>query len=134
MIDPDLREDPYEFQKVLGFDLVEWRDGAAMLHMPITPQIGNRGGIPHGGVYATLLDTVMGFAGTYSGCAERRKLALTLSLNTQFLSRPRGAVLIAHGRKTGGGARTYFAEGRIEDDTGELIATGAGVFRLRGAV
>jgi len=48
------------------------------------------------------------------------------------LSQAKGQLLIGQGRRTGGGRKTYFAEGKITDETGELIATGTGVFRYRG--
>lgn len=130
-IDPALKEAPYAFQEHLGFDLTHWDTDYARLTQLIEPYLMNRGGVPHGGLYATLLDTVMGFAGLYSDDPQRRKIGLTLTLNTSFLSRPRGKLLIAEGWRTGGGARTFFAEGVLLDETGEKIATGSGAFRYR---
>lgn len=130
-LDPSLDEAPYELQKHLGFQLTHWDTDYARLELPIAPHLMNRAGIPHGGIYATLLDTVMGFAGCYTGTPEHKKLALTLSLTTNFLSRPKGKGLIAEGHRTGGGQRTFFAEGTISDETGEIIARGSGAFRYR---
>ncbi len=130
-LDPSLDEAPYELQKHLGFQLTHWDTDFARLELPIAPHLMNRAGIPHGGIYATLLDTVMGFAGCYTGTPEHKKLALTLSLTTNFLSRPKGKCLIAEGHRTGGGQRTFFAEGTISDETGEIIARGSGAFRYR---
>jgi len=130
-LDPSLDEAPYELQKHVGFQLTHWDTDFARLELPIAPHLMNRAGIPHGGIYATLLDTVMGFAGCYTGTPEHKKLALTLSLTTNFLSRPKGKGLIAEGHRTGGGQRTFFAEGTISDETGEIIARGSGAFRYR---
>ena len=127
----DLLEDPYEYQKLIGFDIVEWAQDHAKLHLPLAAKHGNRYGIPHGGVHATLLDTCMGFAGCYTGNRAAPQLAMTLSLTVQYLSRPQGELLIATGTKTGGGRKTFFAEGEIRDETGELIAKGTGTFRYR---
>ncbi|MBO9479679.1 PaaI family thioesterase [Shimia sp. R11_0] len=129
--DPALDETPYGLQKHLGFELTHWDEDYARLELPLAPHLMNRAGIPHGGIYATLLDTVMGFAGCYTGTADHKKLALTLSLTTNFLSRPRGGRLIAEGWRTGGGAKTFFAEGSICDETGERIARGSGAFKVR---
>jgi uncharacterized protein (TIGR00369 family) len=129
---PDLIEEPYEFQKLLGFEIVHWAQGEATLHQPVAPHIGNRYGLPHGGVHAALLDTAMGFAGCWTGDPKRRQLAMTLTLNVSYLSRPRGKVLIARGWQTGGGRKTFFCSGEITDETGEVIATGSGAFRFRG--
>ena len=133
MIDvKDLLESSYEYQKLIGFEIVAWTQDNAKLQLPLADKHGNRYGIPHGGVHATLLDTCMGFAGCYTGDREAPQLAMTLSLNVQYLSRPKGKLLVATGLKTGGGRKTFFAEGNIADETGELIAKGTGAFRYRG--
>lgn len=131
MMDPDLIEDAYAFQTLLGFQIVSWEEGRATLHQPVRPEIGNRYGLPHGGVHASLLDTAMGFAGCWTGDPARRQLAMTLTLNVSYLSRPKGETLIAKGWVTGGGRKTFFCSGEITDETGELIATGSAAFRYR---
>lgn len=126
-----LGEEPYEFQKLLGYRFTAWESDFARVELDLTSAHMNRHAIPHGGVYAVLLDTALGFSGCYTGDAENRAMAMTLSLTTNFLSRPTGARLIAEGRRTGGGARSFFAEGTVRDELGELVATGSGVFRIR---
>jgi uncharacterized protein (TIGR00369 family) len=127
-----LIEAPYPLQAHLGFEVAEWRDDFCRLELPLEPFLMNRHGIPHGGIYATLLDTSMGFAVCYTGDAARRQLVLTLSLNVNFLAVTKGEVLIAEGRRTGGGRKTAFAEGKVTDNSGQVIATGTGVFRYHG--
>ena len=130
-LDPRLDETPYALQRHLGFHLTHWGPDHARLELPIELYHANRAGLPHGGVYATLLDTVMGYAGSYTGDPAHKRLALTLSLNTIFLSRPKGKLLIATGYKVGGGASTFFTEGTVTDETGEMIARGSGAFKYR---
>ena len=130
-LDPRLVEPPYPFQDLMGFRMTGWRDGWARFELPLRPDLGNRYGIPHGGVYAVLLDTVMGFSGCWTGDPGRPRLAMTLSLTTNFLGRPEGDVMIGEGRRTGGGRSTFFAEGTIRDGAGNLVTTGTGVFRYR---
>ncbi|APX90783.1 phenylacetic acid degradation protein [Brevirhabdus pacifica] len=132
-LDPALREDPYPLQRLLGFRLVGWAEGYARWELDLREDHMNRYGIPHGGIYATLLDVAMGYAGSYTGEAERRKLAMTLSLTTNFLAQPEGGMLIAEGRVTGGGRKTFFAEAHIKDGAGRMVANGSGAFRLRGS-
>ncbi|SIS83196.1 uncharacterized domain 1-containing protein [Roseivivax lentus] len=127
----DFPEAPYPFQQHLGMERTGWSADYAQIELPLAEHLGNRQGLPHGGVHATLLDTAMGYAGTWTGDADAPQMALTLSLNVQYLSRPRGARLIAEGWRTGGGKSTFFAEGVIRDDEGEIIAKGSGVFRYR---
>ncbi len=130
-MDEAFREDPYAFVLHLGMEMTDWRDGYAAFDLPLAAFLMNRHGNPHGGVHASLLDTVMGYAGCWTGDPAHRQMALTLSLNVQYLSRPRGQVMKAEGWKTGGGRSSFFAEGQITDETGELIAKGTGVFKYR---
>lgn len=133
MLDPNLKEEPYPFQTVLGFDVTDWSDGYCRIEQPMAQHINNRNGIPHGGMHATLLDTAMGYAVCYTGDPDERQTGMTLALNVQYLAVARGKTLIAEGRRTGGGRTTVFTEGNIRDDTGNLIATATAVFRLRGS-
>jgi len=130
-VDPDLIESQYPMQRLIGFTMEDWSEGFARFLLPLKPELMNRYGIPHGGLYAVLLDTVLGFAGSFTGDADRKQMVMTLSLTTNFLARPSGQVLIGEGRRTGGGKSTYFAEGTVTDETGVLIATGSGTFRYR---
>jgi uncharacterized protein (TIGR00369 family) len=130
-LDPALIETHYPFQKLLGFRMTGWSEDFARFELPLDEHLANRYGIPHGGVYAALLDTVMGFAGCYTGVPGEKRLAMTLSMTTNFLSRPTGQLLIGEGRRTGGGRSSFFADGTVRDDAGTTIATATGVFRYR---
>jgi uncharacterized protein (TIGR00369 family) len=124
-------EPAYPFQRLLGFRLVEWKTDYSRFELSLEEKLQNRFGIPHGGVYATMLDTVMGYSGSYTGDLDKKRMAMTLSMTTNFLSRPEGDLLICEGFRTGGGARTYFARGVITDSFGTEIANGTGAFRYR---
>ncbi|MGR3545646.1 MAG: PaaI family thioesterase [Roseovarius sp.] len=130
-LDPNLLEPPSALQTHLGYRLIAWSKDFARLELPLEPFLMNRQGLPHGGIHATLLDTAMGFSGCYTGDPARQQMALTLSLTVSYLGQATGTKLMAEARRTGGGKSTYFAEGKVWDDDGTLIATGSGVFRLR---
>lgn len=130
-IDPRLVEPPYPLQAHLGMELTGWQDGWARVELPLEGFLMNRQGVPHGGIHATLLDTAMGYCGCYTGAPERRQMALTLSLTVNYVGQAQGARLIAEGRVTGGGRKTFFAEATLKDDAGTLVASGSGVFRYR---
>lgn len=132
-LDPALAEPPYALQRHLGFKMVAWSEGYCRFELPVREFLMNRYGIPHGGIHATLLDTVMGYACSWTGDPEQQILVMTLSLNVSFLGQAKGDLLIAEGWKTGGGRKTLFTEGRISDDLGTLAATATGVFRRRGS-
>ena len=130
-LDPSLVETPSPLSKTLGFEMTGWSDGYARIEAPLAAHLMNRQGLPHGGVHAAILDTAMGFAGCYTGDPDAKQNALTLSMTVNFLAQATGTRLMAEARVTGGGRRTYFAEGSVHDDTGILIATASGVFRYR---
>ncbi|WP_239520629.1 PaaI family thioesterase [Pseudooceanicola aestuarii] len=132
-IDPALVEDPYPFQQHMGARITGWSEGYARFELPMEGFLMNRYGILHGGVHSVMADTCMGYCGCYTGDLANRKLAMTLNLSVNFLSQPKGKVLIAEGRQTGGGAKTFFAEALISDDLGTEIARATGVFRVRAA-
>ena len=130
--DPLAAETPYPLQEALGFRIVEWAEDYARVEMPIATVHQNRYGIPHGGVYATLIDAAAGYAGSWCPHPGRRRLAMTLSLNVNFVGRPTGETLVCEARRVGGGRKTFFAEATLKDDKGALVATGAATLRYRG--
>ena len=130
--DPISAEPGYAFQRLLGFKLTAWEEDFARIELPFAEKLTNRYGIPHGGVYTVLIDTACGYCGVWCPYPGRRRLAMTLSLNTHFLGRPTGKMLIADARRTGGGKRSFFAEAVVMDENGVTLARGGGVFRYRG--
>lgn len=125
----DVNEQPSGLQSHLGYQLTAFERDFCALIMPITPQIMNRNGMPHGGALSTLLDTAMGFAGCFVGPNEQPHRAMTLNLSVNFIAQATGPMLHVKARRVGGGRKTYFADGSITDDTGTLIATATGVFK-----
>ncbi len=131
MLNPDLVEEAYPLQAHLGFVMTGWSQGYSRFELPLAPFLMNRFGIPHGGVHAMMLDTVMGFCGCYTGDPDDRQMAMTLSLTVNFMAQAKGSLMIGEGRVTGGGRKTFFAEGTVQDETGVIMASGTGVFRYR---
>jgi len=54
------------YQQLMGYRLVEWREGLAIAELAVGPQHLNISGVLHGGVLMSLLDTVCGYAGCFS--------------------------------------------------------------------
>lgn len=124
-------EPGYPLQAALGYCITAWEDGFTRVELPITELIINRHGIPHGGVYAVLIDTAAGYSGCYAPPGAPPVYAMTLSLNTSFVGLPKGDRLIAESRVTGGGRRTFFTSIELRDELGTLVATGSAVSRYR---
>ncbi len=130
-VDPALIEATHGFRDLVGYRLVGWAEGYARVELDLGDQHMNRYGIVHGGLHGVLMDTAMGFSGSYTGDPDRRQLVMTLSMTVNFLAPATGRTLIAEGRRTGGGRSSFFAEATVHDDTGALLATATGVFRYR---
>ena len=125
--------DAYPFQTLLGFRKTEFRDGYARFELDLDAKHTNRAGHPHGGVYASMLDSALGASGVYKGEDNDFRVAVTLNMNISFVAAPKGRLLVAEGRVVGGGRTIYFAEGEITDDTGRCIARATGTFRYMDA-
>jgi uncharacterized protein (TIGR00369 family) len=120
------------FADLTGYELGEWREGYAEVHLSVDGRHLNRSGVAHGGVLATLIDTACGYAGNYSADPERARRSLTLSMTTQFIAPAReGARLTAAARLSGGGRQLFFAACEVRDQDGHLVARGDGVFKYR---
>ena len=121
------------FQRFLGFARTAQGDGFIRLELTMRPELENPLGIPHGGVHAAMLDSAMGWAGTYTDETTRPRKSVTLNLNVSYLSTPADPnaeiTLIADGRKVGGGRKVFFSEGELRDQTGRVLARSTGTFR-----
>ena len=112
----------------LGFRLVEWREGFARVDVDLDERHKNRQGGLHGGVTAALVDAATGYCGIYEPDPEKRRGNVTVSLNVNFVSRPKGASLICTAETIRAGRRIYFASAQVHDDTGSLIASAEAVY------
>lgn len=133
MPQPNPEDQRSAFQNHLGYEIRVFEPDRSVVEMPIADFLMNRSGIPHGGAIAALLDTAMGLVGYSQNTDGIPTRALTLNISVNFLAQARGQLLIATATKTGGGRKTYFANGEVRDDTGTLIATATGVFKITPA-
>jgi uncharacterized protein (TIGR00369 family) len=122
---------PSGFRQLVGYRMIEWRDGEAAVTLTIGPRHLNRAGALHGGVISTLIDAAGGYAGTY--CAEpgHVRRCVTVSLTTQYLAQTKSGVLTARARVRGGGKRLFMVSAEVHDEAGTLLATGEGIYRYR---
>jgi uncharacterized protein (TIGR00369 family) len=121
----------FPYRQLLGYRMVSFEPDRAQFELTLEHRHMNGDGVPHGGVYASLLDATMGFSGCHTGIPDHRRKAMTLSLSIVFVAPPVGTRLIAVARRIGGGTRTFFSEGQIHDETGLLLAQATGAFRYR---
>jgi uncharacterized protein (TIGR00369 family) len=123
------------FNELIGHEVVAWRQGFVEMRLKVRPELCNANGLLHGGVLMTLLDGASGLACTFNDDATVRRLSVTLAFTTQFIKAAReGDTLAILGAWRPSTSKSTFAcETEIHDQTGDLIATGAGTFRyLKG--
>ncbi|HWO63425.1 MAG TPA: PaaI family thioesterase [Umezawaea sp.] len=108
--------------RLLGMRFDEVEEGRVVMSLVTRPDFTNPLGTVHGGIAATLLDSVM-------GCAVHSTLApgvgyTTLELKVNYIRSVRtdGRRLIGEGKVVHAGRRTATAEGRIVDERGALVA------------
>ena len=109
-------------RRLLGMRFDEVEEGRDVMSAETKPDFSNPLGTVHGGIAATLLDSVM-------GCAVHTALDAgvgytTLELKTNYIRAARidGQRLTAEGTTIHVGRTTATAEGRIVDERGKLIA------------
>ncbi len=119
------------FGQMLGFRVVEWRDGFVRMEMDIGPEHLNRSGVLHGGIVSALLDTACGYAGTYCTVKGNVRWAVTVNLTTNFTGQTRGGTVTTTGRKRGGGRKIFFASAEVVSEDGKVIGFGDSVQRYR---
>lgn len=110
--------------RLLGMRVIELEEGRVSLAVDTRPDFANPLGTVHGGICATLLDSVMGTA-VHTTLGPGLGYS-TLELKVNFI-RPvttDGQRLTATGTTVHVGRRTATAEGRVVDERGKLVAHG----------
>jgi uncharacterized protein (TIGR00369 family) len=111
--------------KLMGISMASAEPGLVKMVLPIGEHLYNPIGSVHGGVAATLLDSVMGCA-VHSVLPAGRAYS-TLEIKISYLRAMNLATgeVTAEGRVVNAGRKAAFAEGRIVDASGKIYATGS---------
>ncbi|MBV9993757.1 MAG: PaaI family thioesterase [Caulobacteraceae bacterium] len=106
----------------IGWTVEQVEEGMVRLALEPAEHLFHSGGVLHGGVIATLLDSAM--AGAVLTTLERGKACTTLQLTVNTIRgvRPGGGVLVAEGRADHVAARAGAASATLTDAAGRLCA------------
>jgi uncharacterized protein (TIGR00369 family) len=108
----------------LHIPVFEPKDGGARMEMEVERIHLRHGGLVHGGVVATLLDTVMGVA-SYS-VAPRKADVVTMQLNVNMTGAARlGERIIAEAQTVHSNRRMAVMQSTLHNADGKLLATGS---------
>ena len=124
---PEQLQTPY--LRHLGAQVIRFDADGCEIGLEVAAHHCNLQSFGHGGMLASLLDAVSGYAGLF-GSEGIRPASVTLSLNIQYHApAQQGETLLARGRVSGGGQRVFFTQADIIDSQGDTIAVASGVFR-----
>ncbi|MBD3366894.1 MAG: hotdog fold thioesterase [Candidatus Eisenbacteria bacterium] len=108
----------------LGMVPVGFVDGEYVVELELEERHLNIGGIAHGGIYCSLLDTAMARSFIKS-VSDEGLPAVTLEMKVNFLGAASEGTLKALGRVVARTRRTVLVEGRVEDGKGRMLARGS---------
>ena len=117
------------FVEALGIQPQGFVDGHYVIELEVTPQHLNVGGIVHGGVICSLLDTALARS-FFFAVSEERLSAATLEMKVNFLGSTKEGTLKALGRVVNTTKRTAYVEGFVENEQGKLLAKGSATMML----
>jgi len=117
-----------EFTDVLGIESVRAADGECVMELEIDARHLSRAKRVHGGVYFTMLDTVMGRA-IISRLPEGRGCA-TIDAHINYFRPAQAGRIRAVGECIRLTRRTAYAEGTLLDAEGNMLARSSGTFFL----
>jgi uncharacterized protein (TIGR00369 family) len=110
--------------RLLGLRFDEVDHGRVVISLDTRPDFANPLGTVHGGIAATLLDSVMGCAVHTTLPAGVSYRTLEIKVNYIRAASVNGQSLSAIGTIVHSGRRTATAEGKVLDEHGRLIAHG----------
>lgn len=111
----------------LGLEMVKADDHKVVIALDIKKQHLNPMGILHGGVSATMLDTVMGIMVSIARPGEK---AVTTMLNVHYVAPFKEGKVFAEGEIVHQSRKTLTTEGRLTDENGNLCVFATGSFRI----
>ncbi len=111
------------YNREMGVSFVTATDTEVVIEMPVSEKHLQPMGIVHGGVYSGLVETVCS-VGAYLSVASLGMLVVGVDNHTSFLRATRGGTLRCIGKPLVRGRRTQLWEARVENERGDLVATG----------
>lgn len=116
------------FFDYIGGRITQVHDCTAAGEVMLMPHHFNHLSIVHGGVYASVLDHVMGCA---AYCARPKANIVTTSLNIHYTAPIRSGTMKATGKVVHESRNMITAEGAIKNEEGELMAMATASYRAK---
>jgi 1,4-dihydroxy-2-naphthoyl-CoA hydrolase len=111
------------FERALGLTFTRITPDELVAEVPVVPALMQPYGIVHGGVYASIIETLAS-AGAALHAMREGKTSVGLENTTSFLRAVRGGKLVAVATPVQRGSTTQVWEVQVSDERGRLLATG----------
>lgn len=118
-----LNEHRGAFDKTIGLSFTKVAEDELEAEVPVTDALLQPYGLVHGGVYASIVETLASAAAAIVAL-PRGQSTVGLENTTSFVRACRGGTLHARARPVHKGTRTQVWAVDLTDDDGKLIATG----------
>ena len=116
------------FFDFIGGRITAVKDGEVFGEIQIEKHHLNHMAISHGGVYATMLDHMMGYAAYY---ARPHARVVTTNLSIHYVAPIRSGLMKVSGRIVHSTRNLITTEGRIRDAEGNLLAMATASYRAK---
>ena len=114
------------FSRLIGMELTELAHGKAVITVGMRDELSRPGGILHGGVTATVIDTAMAFA--VRTLLDESAETATIDLTVHYLRPHSVGDIICTARVVRAGKRIFTVEADVANEDGKLIATGLSTY------
>ena len=115
--------------KTMGIEITEFSEGSCVVECTVGERHLNMGGVAHGGVHATMLDTAMG--GTLVSILAKEEWCATAQIDISYLNAVnKGDHLIATAEVVRRGRNLAHLEGTLVDSEGRKVATAKGTWAV----
>lgn len=113
------------FFQHLGFEFVALEEGKVTVKLDVHEAVLNTIHILHGGVYAAMIDNIIGM--TVRSVTKRS--LVTVQLNMHYLDSVDHGTIYSTGKIDRLGHRIVTGDGEIVDENGKVLAKGSGTFK-----
>ncbi len=119
------------FMRHLGMEFVEGSEGYAKIALRYQDENSTMGKALHGGAIASLIDTTGAMAAwTTAEIATPKYFGSTVGVNVNYLSGAIGEDIFAEGRVLKRGKEIIYADVRVTNADGKLLAQGTVTYRI----
>jgi uncharacterized protein (TIGR00369 family) len=114
------------FAKMIGMRLVDMQMDMAVIEIEMRDDLRHPGGILHGGVTATLIDTAMAYA--VRTRVGKNEPTATIDLTVHYLRPHLNGKFACTAKVVRAGKRIFTVSAEVHNEAGDLIATGLSTY------